>query len=59
MLKQICDHPALLADSRDYRKHESGKFELLKELLDEAMAPGHKVVIFSQYVGMIRLITAI
>lgn len=58
LLKQICDHPALLSDKPDYRKHESGKFELLKELFDEALGSGHKIVIFSQYVGMIELITA-
>lgn len=57
LLKQICDHPALVTDTVDYRKHESGKFELLKELLEEAFGSGHKVVIFSQYVGMIDLIT--
>lgn len=57
LLKQICDHPALLADDADYTKRESGKFELLKELLEEALGSGHKVVIFSQYVGMIDIIT--
>jgi SNF2 family DNA or RNA helicase len=40
----------------DYRKHESGKFELLKEILEEAMGSGHKVVIYSQYVKMIEII---
>lgn len=58
MLKQICNHPALLDDKPNYRAHESGKFELLKELLDEAIGSGHKIVIFSQYVGMINLITS-
>lgn len=57
LLKQICNHPSLLDEEPDYKKHESGKFELLKELLDEALGSGHKVVIFSQYVGMIKLIT--
>lgn len=58
MLKQICDHPALLKDGGDWRKSESGKFELLKELIDEAIGSGHKIVIFSQYVGMIKIITS-
>jgi superfamily II DNA or RNA helicase len=56
MLKQICNHPALLKKGSDYRKHESGKFELLKEILQEALDSGHKVVIYSQYVEMIRII---
>lgn len=57
LLKQICNHPALLDEEPDYKRHESGKFELLKELLEEALGSGHKIVIFSQYVGMIKLIT--
>ena len=32
MLKQLCNHPALLNKDEDYEKYESGKFELLKEL---------------------------
>ena len=58
LLKQICNHPALVLDGVDFRKHESGKFELLKELLEEALGSDHKVVIFSQFVGMIRIIEA-
>ena len=56
MLKQVCNHPCLLAKNDDYKKHESGKFDLLRELLDEALGSGHKVVIYSQYVGMIKII---
>lgn len=56
LLKQICDHPALVVDGADYRDHESGKFELLKELLDEALGSGHKVVVYSHYLNMIRII---
>jgi len=56
LLKQICDHPALIMENVDYRKHDSGKFELLKELLQEALGSGHKVVIFTQYLGMVRII---
>ncbi len=56
MLKQICDHPSLVLGGSDWRKHTSGKFELLKELLEEAAGSGHKVVIYSQYVAMIEII---
>lgn len=56
LLKQICNHPALVLEGSDYRQHESGKFELLKELLIEALGSDHKIVIFSQFVGMIRII---
>jgi superfamily II DNA or RNA helicase len=57
LLKQICDHPALVQGKDSWKKHESGKFELLKELLEEALGSGHKIVIFSQYVGMIDIIS--
>ncbi len=56
MLKQICNHPALVLEGRNYKKSTSGKFELMKELLQEALNSDHKVVIFSQYVHMIRII---
>jgi SNF2 family DNA or RNA helicase len=57
MLKQVCDHPALIDQSHDWRKFESGKFELLKELLQEAFDSNHKVVIYSQYLKMISIIS--
>lgn len=56
LLKQICDHPALLLEKDDWRKHQSGKFELFKELIQEAMESGHKVVIYSQYLDMLAII---
>jgi len=57
LLKQICDHPALVNKKGTYKDHTSGKFELMQELIEEALGSGHKIVIFSQYVGMIKLIT--
>ena len=56
LLKQICNHPALVT-GRSWKTHESGKFELFKELLNEALGSNHKVVIFTQYVGMINIIS--
>lgn len=57
LLKQICNHPALVTQNH-WKSHKSGKFELLKELLQQALASGHKVVIFSQYVKMITIISS-
>lgn len=55
-LKQICDHPAVyLKVPRDYKKYESGKWELFCELLREARESQQKVVVFSQYLGMIDI----
>jgi len=57
-LKQICDHPALMNDKGyDYGEFESGKWELFKELIDESIGSGQKVVVYSQFLGMIDIIS--
>lgn len=58
LLKQICNHPALLSENPEYHQGESGKFELLKDILAEALGSDHKVVIYSQYIGMIKMISS-
>jgi superfamily II DNA or RNA helicase len=56
LLKKICDHPALaLGDLGKAGELASGKWDLYQEILDEALASGQKVVVFSQYLGMIEL----
>ncbi|MFI9804566.1 SNF2-related protein [Streptomyces sp. NPDC052301] len=60
-LKQICDHPALYLkeDPRaDRLLARSGKLALLDELLDTLLAEDGSALVFTQYVGMARLITA-
>lgn len=58
-LKQICDHPAVfLKDVENYKLYQSGKWELFVELLNEARESEQKVVVFSQYLGMIDIIEA-
>ncbi len=52
LLKQICDDPGLIHD--EYDGMESGKLELLDEILGEALESNQKVVIFSQYARMVR-----
>jgi SNF2 family DNA or RNA helicase len=55
-LKRICDHPALALNRVDqFEKYSSGKWELLQELLFESLDSRQKVVVFSQYLGMIRM----
>lgn len=57
LLKQICDHPALVAgDAADYANHQSGKWDLFTELLTESLGSGQKVVVYSQYLEMIEII---
>jgi len=56
-LKQICDHPSLvIGDTKKYHTHSSGKWDLFVELLQEARESGQKVVIFSQYLDMLKII---
>lgn len=56
-LKQICDHPALaLGKIDEWREHSSSKWDLFVDLLEESLQSGQKVVIFSQYLGMIAII---
>ncbi len=56
LLKQICDHPALIRKTTNWRDGESGKFELFRSILNEALESNHKVVIYSQYLQMIEII---
>jgi superfamily II DNA or RNA helicase len=63
LLKQICNHPASIEKNKGRRVNtpdlsamESGKWELFTELLETCLENGQKVVVFSQFVSMIRLI---
>lgn len=56
-LKQVCDHPCLLLEgSRDRDMYESGKWDLLLELLEECLAGDKKVVVFSQFTRMLDIL---
>ncbi|WP_329178117.1 DEAD/DEAH box helicase [Streptomyces decoyicus] len=56
-LKQICNHPAqYLKEAAPGLAARSGKLELLDELLDTILAEGGATLIFTQYVGMARLL---
>ncbi len=52
-LRQICCHPALFLN--DY-KDESGKLQLLEELIADALDGGHRILIFSQFAQMLMII---
>lgn len=53
-LKQTCDHPALL--DPQFGEEAPGKYEVLDEILAEALGSEQRVVVFSQYVQMIALL---
>ncbi|MDZ7360777.1 MAG: DEAD/DEAH box helicase [candidate division KSB1 bacterium] len=52
-LRQICCHPRL---TEEKYHHDSGKFEALKEILENILAENHKVLIFSQFVRMLKIV---
>lgn len=55
-LKQICNHPALYhGDIQNYDEYKSGKWELFVELLEECRRSKQKVVVFTQYLGMMDI----
>ncbi len=55
-LKQVCNHPSLLEKSIDAEQYESGKWNLFIEILSECLAADRKIVVFSQYTGMLDII---
>ncbi|WP_432042402.1 DEAD/DEAH box helicase [Streptomyces cadmiisoli] len=62
-LKQICNHPALFLKEEhppggDRLVARSGKLALLDELLDTILTEDGSALVFTQYVGMARLITS-
>jgi len=55
-LKRICDHPALVVNGPRSMDLHSGKFDVFKELIQEALASGQKIVVFTQYLEMMDII---
>lgn len=57
-LRQVCCHLGLLKDEGLAAKASapSAKVEQFLELLDEAMDGGHRMLVFSQFVGMLTLL---
>ncbi len=54
-LKQICCHPAIFAKDKA-ECGDSAKYDMLIELLQTLIEGKHKVVIFSQYTRMLKII---
>ncbi|ROR29297.1 SNF2 family DNA or RNA helicase [Mobilisporobacter senegalensis] len=52
-LRQICCHPSTFIDNY---KGGSGKLELLMELIPEALSNDHRILIFSQFTSMLKII---
>lgn len=54
-LRQVCDHPSLALTDVS-AEADSGKIDALMELIQEAMDGGHRIVLYSQFVRMLKLI---
>jgi len=52
-LRQACCHPSLVPGQQ---AESSSKIELLLEYLDEALAEGHKALVFSQWTSLLDLV---
>ncbi len=57
-LRQVCCDPKLVKLEAAAQVKESAKFSRLMEILQELMSEGRKVLVFSQFVEMLRLIEA-
>lgn len=55
-LKRLCDHPKLVLNGNSPKGSTSGKYELFKEIMEETLEAGEKVVVFSQYLEMLDII---
>ncbi len=55
-LRQVCCHLDLLKMPNIKAKEPSAKMDLFFELLDEAMDSGHRILVFSQFVGMLTIL---
>ncbi|MFO0756185.1 MAG: SNF2-related protein [Byssovorax sp.] len=55
-LRQAACDPRLLGLPRDFTDEDSGKLVALRELVQNAIEGGHKVLVFSQFVMMLKII---
>ncbi|GAB4258791.1 DEAD/DEAH box helicase [Thermincola ferriacetica] len=52
-LRQICCHPGLFIENYT---GDSGKMQLLQELIEDALASGHRILLFSQFTSMLGIL---
>lgn len=55
-LRQICTEPRVV--SPEFPEAESAKLRAFRELLDEAQAGGHRMLVFSQFVSVLDFLAA-
>lgn len=52
-LRQLCCHPSLFVENY---KGESGKLQLLEEIIQNSIEGGHRILVFSQFTAMLQII---
>jgi len=55
-LRQVCCDPSLLKIDEARKVQESAKLELFLDLIDELLAEGRKILVFSQFTSMLAII---
>jgi len=55
-LRQVCCDPSLLKNREDEDLIESAKLELFLELVEELLEEGRKILVFSQFTSMLKII---
>jgi non-specific serine/threonine protein kinase len=55
-LRQVCNHPNSIDAFSELAGFDSGKFNLLKDVTTEALESGRKILLFSQFRGMLSII---
>jgi len=55
-LRQVCCHPKLLGLPVPEKRLASAKFDALKDLVQEIVSEGHRILLFSQFVSMLRIV---
>jgi superfamily II DNA or RNA helicase len=54
-LRQLCAHPGLLFEEHRDDPEASGKFEAFLETVDEILSGGHRLLVFSAFASMLRI----
>jgi superfamily II DNA or RNA helicase len=55
-LRQVCCHPALVSADSKPTVDASGKLDALMDMLQDVIAEGHRVLVFSQFVEMLKIV---
>jgi SNF2 family DNA or RNA helicase len=54
-LRQVCNHPNSIEFLKEVRGYDSGKFNLFREIIEEALEGNRKVLVFSQFREMLAI----